>query len=203
MLPHAFPRNLVVRIKAEFALQIVRKRLSLRQPPLKVVRSLEAVLDFFSNQSWSSTGFIHCDAVNAQVMWPVLDVSSWGNRALTVNQSGRLTTCCSASLRDDELNNENVTVFFFSLTVFLEILTPFFRWSHKNHNSCVLAAWSGPQRNSPPRMTSCVLSTHDVIRGHNCTYAQRRTCSTRWGAHKQTQASSLVQRVLFWTLEPH
>lgn len=47
MLLHAFPRNLVVRIKAEFALQIVRKRRSLRQPPLKVVRSLEAVLDFF------------------------------------------------------------------------------------------------------------------------------------------------------------
>lgn len=188
MLLHAFPRNLVVRIKAEFALQIVRKRRSLRQPPLKVVRSLEAVLDFFSNQSWSSTGFIHCDAVNAQVMWPVLDVSSWGNQSVPPPHCMTMNWIMKMSQS------------FFSLDSLSWNTHSILPLATQNQNSCVLA---GPQRNSSPRMTSCVLSTHDVIRGHNCTYAQRRTCSTQWGAHKQTQASSLVQRVLFWTLEPH
>lgn len=196
MLLHAFPRNLVVRIKAEFALQIVRKRRSLRQPPLKVVRSLEAVLDFFlikAEAQQVSFTMMQWTLRSCGLCWMCLlgetGPSPWTNQ-------DAWPKCCSASLRDDELNNENVTVFFFldSLSWNTHSILP---QVTQNQNSCVLAAWSGPQRNSSPSMTSCVLSTHDVIRGHNCTYAQRRTCSTQWGAHKQTQASSLVQRVLF------
>lgn len=196
MLLHAFPRNLVVRIKAEFALQIVRKRRSLRQPPLKVVRSLEAVLDFFQIKAEAqqvSFTMMQWTLRSCDLCWMCLlgetGPSPWTNQ-------DAWPKCCSASLRDDELNNENVTVFFFldSLSWNTHSILP---QVTQNQNSCVLAAWSGPQRNSSPSMTSCVLSTHDVIRGHNCIYAQRRTCSTQWGAHKQTQASSLVQRVLF------
>lgn len=100
-------------------------------PPLKVVRSLEAVLDFFlikAEAQQVSFTMMQWTLRSCDLCWMCLlgetGPSPWTNQ-------DAWPKCCSASLHDDELNNENVTVFFFSLTVFLEILTPFFRWSHK------------------------------------------------------------------------